>query len=195
MGQVLRFLAGGLKSAPGMAKRSNTVETVRLAIELLRRIPRIGMVTAAELHRQLADAGIDRDLRTIQRQLKLLSEHFDIERGERGLTYGYRWLKGGAALELPQMTSQQPLFNLRQYVNDGFFGLGEEQRMRLSFRISRNAGAHLLETPLSMDRHVSDDEGDVLKVTATVVDSSMLQRWLREFADEIGEISKSGIDE
>jgi hypothetical protein len=35
-----------------MAKRSNTVETVRVA---------------AELHRQFADAGKDRNLRTIQR--------------------------------------------------------------------------------------------------------------------------------
>ena len=50
-----------------MAKRSDTLETVLLAIELLRRIPRGRKVTASELHRQLKDAGFDRDLRTVQR--------------------------------------------------------------------------------------------------------------------------------
>ena len=66
-----------------MAKRSDTLETVLLAVELLRRIPRGRKVTASELHRQLKDAGIDRDLRTIQRQMEMLSEHFEIERDDR----------------------------------------------------------------------------------------------------------------
>ena len=48
-----------------MAKRSDTLETVLLAVELLRRIPRGRKVTASELHRQLKDAGIDRDLRIL----------------------------------------------------------------------------------------------------------------------------------
>ena len=66
-----------------MAKRSDTLETVLLAVELLRRIPRGRKVTASELHRQLKDAGIDRNLRTIQRQMEMLSEHFEIERDVR----------------------------------------------------------------------------------------------------------------
>ena len=36
-----------------MAKRSDTLETVLLAVELLRRIPRGRKVTAGELHKQL----------------------------------------------------------------------------------------------------------------------------------------------
>ena len=36
-----------------MAKRSDTLETVLLAVELLRRIPRGRKVTASELHRHL----------------------------------------------------------------------------------------------------------------------------------------------
>lgn len=66
-----------------MTKRSDTLETAVLAIELLRRIPRGRKITAAELHSQLKDAGIERELRTIQRQLEMLSEHFDIERDDR----------------------------------------------------------------------------------------------------------------
>ena len=66
-----------------MAKRSDTLETVLLAVELMRRIPRGRKVTASELHQQLKDAGIERELRTIQRQLEMLSEHFEIERDDR----------------------------------------------------------------------------------------------------------------
>jgi predicted metal-dependent phosphoesterase TrpH len=81
-----------------MSKRSETIETVLLAVELLRRIPRRRKVTARQLHEQLRDAGIERDLRTIQRQLEMLSEHFDIERDDQSKPYGYRWKDNAEAL-------------------------------------------------------------------------------------------------
>ena len=56
-----------------MAKRPGTLETTLLAIELLRRIPRSGKVSASELQQQLAEAGFERDLRSIQRLLKSLA--------------------------------------------------------------------------------------------------------------------------
>jgi hypothetical protein len=62
-----------------MSKRSDTKETVLLALELMRRIPRKRTVTAKELYEQLANTEVARDLRTIQRQLEMLSEHFDID--------------------------------------------------------------------------------------------------------------------
>lgn len=92
-----------------MAKRSDTLETVLLAVELMRRIPRGRKVTASELHRQLKDAGIERDLRTIQRQLEMLSEHFEIERDDRSKPYGYRWLEQAKALAVPNLTPQESL--------------------------------------------------------------------------------------
>lgn len=47
-----------------------------------------------ELHDQLRNAGIDRELRTIQRQLETLSEHFEIERDDRSKRLGFtRWLE------------------------------------------------------------------------------------------------------
>ena len=92
-----------------MARRSDTLETVRLAIELLRRIPRRRKVTASELHAQLADAGITRDLRTVQRQLEMLSEHYDIERDNSTRPYGYRWKEGASGLALTTMTEQESL--------------------------------------------------------------------------------------
>ena len=56
-----------------MPKRTNSVDTTFFSLELLRRIPRSQRITAQELHQQLTDAGIDRNVRTIQRQLERLS--------------------------------------------------------------------------------------------------------------------------
>ena len=55
-----------------MPKRPDTRETVLLALELLKRIPRVRKVSARELHEQLPD-DLSRDLRTVQRQLDMLA--------------------------------------------------------------------------------------------------------------------------
>lgn len=320
-----------------MAKRSDTLETLLLAIELLRRIPRGRKVTASELHRQLKDAGIDRDLRTIQRQLEMLSAHFEIERDDRSKPYGYRWREHAKALTVPNLTPQeslllqlaeehlnnllparlmksmegffsqakrnlgpsssarlerewpkkvrvvatsQPLlppkivpgvfeivsealysnrwlhldyrnsagernkveimplgfvqqgprlylvcryhgydnernlalhrilsaemstltfdrpkeFDLKQYDDDGRFGFGEGERVRLTFCIERDAGLHLLESPLSTDQQVVERQDGSLQITATVVDSAMLEWWLRGFGDVVHNVCKMPFD-
>lgn len=74
-----------------MAKRTDTMDTVLLTLQLLKRIPRGRKVTAAELQAQLADVGFVRDLRTVQRQLEVVCDHFDIERDTRNKPYGYSW--------------------------------------------------------------------------------------------------------
>lgn len=316
-----------------MAKRSDTLETVLLAVELLRRIPRGRKITASELHRQLSDAGIARELRTIQRQLEMFSEHFQIERDDRSKPYGYRWQEQASALAVPNLTpkeslllqlaeehlkhllparlmksmdgffsqarrnlgpesasplekewpakvrvvaTSQPLlppriapgvfetvsealycnrwlrldyrnaggqrndievmplglvqqgprlylvsrfrgfdnernlalhriqaadmsslsferpkgFDLKRYDDDGRFGFGNGQRVSLSFRIERGAGLHLLETALSSDQQVVDGPGGWLHVTATVIDSAMLDWWLRGFGDAVSHVKK-----
>jgi len=319
-----------------MAKRSDTLETVLLAVELLRRIPRGRKVTASELHRQLKDAGIDRDLRTIQRQLEMLSEHFEIERDDRSKPYGYRWLEQAKALAVPNLTPQeslllqlaeehlknllparlmksmegffnqarrnlgpdgsarlerewpakvrvvatsQPLlppkvvpgvfevvsealysnrwlnldyrnsggkrgkvevmplglaqqgprlylvgryrgydnerslalhrilsaemstlsfdrpkeFDLKKYDDDGRFGFGQGKKIQLTFRIDRNAGFHLLESPLSNDQQVVELNDKQLEITATVIDSAMLDWWLRGFGGSIEGVQRRAV--
>jgi len=316
-----------------MTKRPDTLETVLLAIELLRRIPRGRKVTAGELHEQLKNEGIERELRTIQRQLEMLSGHFDIERDERSKPYGYRWLENSGGLTVPNLTLQeslllnlaeehlknllparlmksmgsffaqarrnfgadsnarlerewpskvrvvatsQPLlppkivpgvlevvsealysnrwlhldyrnsvskqneievmplglaqqgpslylvcryrgydnerslalhrmlsarassfkferpkeFNLKKYDEDGQFGFGHGERVHLTFHIDRDAGKHLLETPLSTDQQVQEIGDDQLEITATVVDSSMLEWWLRGFGDAVSYVRR-----
>jgi len=92
-----------------MAKRSDTMETVAIALELLQRIPPRAMVTAEDLCRQLQAAGIDRDLRTIQRQLTALTERFDIERIDRNKPYRYRWKEKARGFSLPGLGPQESL--------------------------------------------------------------------------------------
>lgn len=321
-----------------MAKRSDTLETALLAIELLRRIPRGRKITAAELHAQLKDAGIERELRTIQRQLEMLSEHFEIERDDRSKPYGYRWLECAKGLALPNLTPQEslllglaedhlrnllparlmnsmegffvqarrnlgpdsnatlerewpkkvrvvattqpllppkinagvfetvsdalygnrwlklhyknssgketeaevmplglaqqgarlylvcryagydnerslalhriisasattqffkrpPEFDLKKYDDDGRFGFGKGKRIQLKFLIKRYAGLHLLESPLSADQQVIERDNDCLEITATVVESLILDKWLLGFGDEITNVKRTPIDQ
>ncbi len=321
----------------GMAKRPDNSESVLLALELMRRIPRNGKITADQLHRQLKDAGIIRDLRSIQRQLEALSRHFGIERDDRNKPYGYRWLPDAEGLALPHLSPQeslllrlaeqhlrnllpgrlmqsmdgffaqarrnlgesanarlerewpdkvrvvatsQPLlppriapgvleaasealyanhwlhidyvnaagkhmdadvmplglaqqgprlylvcrfkgydddrnlalhrirsaavstlgftrpkgFNLAQYDADGKFGFGEGKRIRLSFSIDARAGAHLRESPLSTDQMLKETRKGHLRVTATVVDSLLLEQWLQGFGEDAWSVRRERID-
>lgn len=320
-----------------MSKRPDTRETALLALELMRRIPRNRSVTAKELHEQLADTEVGRDLRTIQRQLEMLSGHFDIERDDRSKPYGYRWKEKSRGMALPTLSEQeslllmlaerhlkrllpnslvksmegfftqartnlaphsnakrerewlkkvrvvsttQPLlppkikpsvfeqvstalyanlwlnvdygnaagkrtqadvmplglaqqgerlylvcrfkdydnerslalhriisaqasefsfdrpkdFDLEQYDNDGRFGFGEGKRIKLTFRINKEAGYHLLECPLSEDQQVKELD-DVYEITATVVESAQLEWWLRGFGESVLEVKRRPLND
>lgn len=92
-----------------MAKRSDTLETVLLAVELLRRIPRNHKISTSELHEQLTALGAQRDIRTIQRQMDMLSKHFEIEQDNRNKPYGYKWKERAQGLALPMLSEQESL--------------------------------------------------------------------------------------
>ena len=92
-----------------MAPRNDSLDTALLLMEILKRIPRQRRVTAAELHKQLAAHGYDRNIRTIQRHLDTLSTAFGLERDERSKPFGYRWMEQAPALSLPGLTAQESL--------------------------------------------------------------------------------------
>lgn len=314
-----------------MPKRSDTLETVQIILALLQRIPRSSKKTAADLHGELSEAGLARDIRTIQRHLEFLTTNFDIECDARSSPYGYRWAPDAKALTLPGLTEQQALllslaeqhlrnllpaslmksmtdffaqarskindqvhekrvsewlskvrvvgetqpllppkirpgvfdevsnalyanrwlevdyqnadgkravkevmplglaqqgprlylvcrfqnydderslalhrihraralshaferpkdFDLKKYDDDGRFGFGEGERIKLTFRIDKLAGRHLLESPLSTDQQVVE-LNDAYEITATVVDSEWLWRWVRGFGDSVANYS------
>lgn len=315
-----------------MAKRASTHESLVLAFEMLKRIPRSYKITANELHEQLSLVGIDRDIRTIQRNLEMLSEHFDIEKDDRSKPYGYSWIKASEGLSMPNLTSQeslllslaedylsnllpanvmasldgffgearynlklssgsskegewlkkvrvvsetQPLlppkvdtevfknisealfndrllnieytngrqekrsamvmplglaqqgvrlyfvcrfdgydnerslavhriqkavistfeferpknFSLTQYDADGRFGFGEGEKCEIEFTITKQAGYHLLETPLSEDQEMEEVDKTHYRIKATVTDSLLVRRWLLSFGEEIKNIT------
>ena len=80
-------------------------------------------------------------------------------------------------------------FDLKKYDDDGRFGFGEGKRIKLSFRIEKPYGAHLLETPLSRDQEVKELQ-DEYKITAAVVDTEQLNWWLRGFGDAVRDVEK-----
>jgi len=315
-----------------MATRPNTLATLHVALELLKRIPRDSKISAPELQEQLKGAGIERDLRSIQRQLAMLAKHFDIECDDRNRPYGYRWNPGARGLSVQGLNAQeslllamaeqtlgnllpsslkksmegfftqargnvgptananlerewlrkvrvvsetQPLlpppirkgvfeavsqalyqnqwlklnyqnsadkqteaevmplglaqqgpriylvcrfagyederilalhrmhkavatdkvflrpadFDLARYASDGKFGFGEGQRIRMKFRVRKDAGRHLLESKLSADQTVSVMK-DWYEITATVVDSALLWRWIWGFGKDVTNVTR-----
>ncbi len=90
------------------------------------------------------------------------------------------------------LTFERPRdFNLTRFDEDGRFGYGDGngKKIRLSFRIDKEAGLHVVECPLSADQTVVELD-DTYEITATVVDSAMLDWWLRGFGDAVSEIRK-----
>ena len=324
-----------------MAARPDTLETLLLALELLRRIPRKNKITAKELHSQLQGAGMERDLRTIQRMLQTLSEKLEIECDDRSKPFGFRWQEGARGMAVSHLTPQEslllqlsqehlrnllpqrlmqsmsgffdqarrnldgypdnpqsthlerewprkvrvvatsqpllpptiapgvleevsealyanrwleldyqnaagkrqqakvmplglaqqgprlylvcrfedfdderslalhrirkaqastlgfdrpPEFDLAQYDADGRFGFGYGEQVHLTFEIETEAGFHLTETPLSRDQQVQALDADWMQITATVVDSAMLQWWLRGFGEAVRNIRKTAVE-
>ncbi|MES2977995.1 MAG: WYL domain-containing protein [Pseudomonadota bacterium] len=99
-------MRGSLNSARA---RPAALETLSFTLELLKRIPRGRKVSASEIWTQLAEAGFNRDLRTVQRQLDELSQHFDIDRDDRSKPYGYQWKPQARGLSLPGLNEKEAL--------------------------------------------------------------------------------------
>jgi predicted DNA-binding transcriptional regulator YafY len=319
-----------------MPKRPPSMEKLQVSLELLRRIPKGRSVTAPQLKQQLADAGIERDIRTIERQLETLSGHFGIDRDESSKPYHYRWNDRAKGISLPTLNAQdcllltlaeqqvgnllpprlmksmsafftqardqigeqpsavperqwlkkvrvvstsQPLlapkvdeqifeqvcnalygdqwltveyhnaageekksrvmplglvqqgprlylvcrfegyenernlaphrikiakassftfkrlpeFDLKQYDDNGRFGFGNGELIKLSFWIEKDYGLHLLESPLSEDQQVCEGKKHY-RIHATVVDSAMLDWWLRGFGKAVSRISRTSLE-
>ena len=81
-------------------------------------------------------------------------------------------------------------FNLKQFDDDGRFGFGNGVKIRLSFRIKKEAGLHIVECPLSLEQEVVELD-DAYAITATVVDTDMLDWWLRGFGESVSKMVKT----
>ena len=83
-------------------------------------------------------------------------------------------------------------FDLREYDAQGGFGFGVGRRVKLMFCITRGAGQHLFESKLSTDQTIQTHD-DYLEITATVVDSMRLNKWLRGFGEEVWKATKTNL--
>ena len=94
------------------------------------------------------------------------------------------------------LTFERPkTFDLKRYDDDGRFGFGAGEKVRLAFRIERSAGLHLMESPLAADQQVVERKDGQLEITATVVDSAMLEWWLRGFGNHISSVQRKPVHE
>ena len=94
--------------------------------------------------------------------------------------------------EMSTLTFDRPReFDLKRYDDDGRFGFGDGERIRLTFRIARSAALHLLESPMSADQQVVELDDETLELSATVVDSAMLDWWLRGFGEMVNNVRKA----
>ena len=91
------------------------------------------------------------------------------------------------------LTFERPKdFDLKQFDDAGRFGYGNGTKIRLSFQITKSAGLHVVECPLSLDQQVVE-LADAYAITATVVDSDMLDWWLRGFGDGVSHVKRQQI--
>ena len=91
-------------------KRPNNHETLSMTLAMLDMIPKIGVpASAPEIQAKLKDMGFDRDLRSVQRQLVVLSENFQIERDDRSKPNGYKWKQGAEGISIPSLTLHESL--------------------------------------------------------------------------------------
>ncbi|MEF1186135.1 WYL domain-containing protein, partial [Vibrio sinaloensis] len=86
-----------------MKKKSSLNESLNLALEILKRIPKSRYITVKELQSQLAEVGIERDIRTLQRIMETLSEQFNLDRNDKSKPYGYKLTQVNAVLSLPTL--------------------------------------------------------------------------------------------
>ena len=80
-------------------------------------------------------------------------------------------------------------FDLDHYIQSGNFAylLGDPSQIELIF--TANRGAHLKETPLSLDQIIDDLDDGCIRVKATVKNSNQLRWWVLGFGDEVEVIS------
>lgn len=94
-----------------MPKRPQNIHNTLFQLEILRRIPKGKgrYITAKQLHSQLEELGFDKDIRTVQRTLNILCEHFDIEKDDRDIQHAYRWKEQAKGLAISTLTAHESL--------------------------------------------------------------------------------------
>ena len=75
-------------------------------------------------------------------------------------------------------------FSLSRYIDSGAFGFRANGNITLVARFKAQVAEHLLETPLSQDQQFIQD-GDYVRIEATVNDNAQLRWWLQGFGQDV----------
>lgn len=90
------------------------------------------------------------------------------------------------------LTFERPDFDLARYDADGRFAIANGERIHLSFVIDKAPGKHLLESRLTEGQtHTETDTGYL--ITANVVQTLLLDRWLNSFGGQIQNVKKDPV--
>ena len=85
-------------------------------------------------------------------------------------------------------------FDLQTYIDQGGFGFGETSvPIELVALFKNGAGHHLIETPLAVDQQIERLDPQTLKITADVLDTPGLQRWLSSFGPDVEVLSPEAL--
>lgn len=90
-------------------KRPNNLDTLSMTLAMLDMIPKVGKISAPEIHERLKATGYDRDLRSIQRQLAALAQQFPLERDDSSKPHGYKWKSDAKGISIPSLTLHESL--------------------------------------------------------------------------------------
>ena len=85
-------------------------------------------------------------------------------------------------------------FDLQTYIDQGGFGFGETSvPIELVVIFKNGAGHHLIETPLALNQQIERLDPQTLKITADVLDTPGLQRWLSSFGPDVEILSPEAL--
>ena len=95
-----------------MARKPSGKDTLNFTMQVLRLIPRDRPISAREIHQKLAELGVGRDIRSVQRTLEELVEGFPIDCNRDSKPYSYRWRKGQPVFSFSSLTATESLLLL-----------------------------------------------------------------------------------
>lgn len=135
--------------------RQYSRDTLKLAIEILKRIPKSRKITAREIHEQLISSGYTRNIRTIQRQLVSLAVTFNLEVDDRSKPYGYKWKSYAEGVNLPTMNADEAV--LLALAEKHLNNILPEKLTRSLSGYFEQARSLLLDNQISAKNNISKD--------------------------------------
>ena len=119
-------------------------------IEMLRLIPRQGLVTTSQLQTQLAEAGYEVDQRTIQRDLDTVSTKIGLAVNRSSKPFGWGWAKDARHVNIPVLSDAEALsFHLVDLLISGLIPDSTLQDLQPYFRAaSRKLNDSAMRSPL-----------------------------------------------